>query len=84
MGTLARIRLIFRKACFSIYIILKELIALLPNQLFLISFRQCSYFMLPENPKKPLVFWCFQEVQIWSHLLKKSLMKNFMLCVVDQ
>ena len=63
MGTLARIRLIFLKAYFSIYIILKELIALRPNRLFLISFHQCSCFMLPENTKKPLIFWCFQEVQ---------------------
>ena len=23
---------------------------------------QCSNFMLPENPVKPLFFWCFQGV----------------------
>ena len=54
-------------------------------------------FHPPENIRKPKVFWCFQgdqngtlgrkglrKLRIWSHLLKKSLMGNFIFFVMCQ
>ena len=56
------------------------------EQLFLLSFRNSWFLRVTNTSQKKDVFLqglLFRFHQIWSHLLKKSLMGNFVFCTMQ-